>query len=57
MIFDNLECRVIKIAKSNQSKELSELLKSTYFDEKCKSDVRLFVDSSILLEGCQSILN
>ena len=49
--------RVIKIVRSNQPKELSELLMSTYFEEKRKPGVGLFFVSSKLLKGRQSIQN
>lgn len=49
--------RVIKIVRSNEPKELSDLLKSTYFEEKRKPGVGLFFDSSRLLKGRQSIQN
>ncbi len=51
------ESRVIKIVRSNQPKELGELLKSTYFKEKCKPIVGLFFDLSRPLKGRQSIQN
>ena len=49
--------RVIKIVRSNQSKERSELPKSTYFEEKREPGFGLFFDSSRLLKGRQSIQN
>ncbi len=48
---------ISKLFTSNQPKELSELTKPRYFEEKCKPGIGLFLNSPRLLKGYQSIQN